>query len=600
MNRLAERVSFGEFQLDLRTRELQRNGETLDLQEQPFLVLTTLLQQPGQLVTREELIKKLWPADTFVDFEHSLNKAVKRLREALHDSADEPRFIETLPRRGYRFIAPVMGNGAKLDVERSCADHAASSVRGPAQASSPGVEKIRLIVLPFENLGGDPEQEYFSDGLTEEMITQIGRLQPRRLGVIARSTTMRYKNSGKTVEDIRLELGVHYILEGGVRRAADRIRISVRLIQVSDETNLWAETYERCPADVLQLQAEIARATASEIRLTLTREQQVHLGGGPINPEAHDTYFKGRYCWNRRTEEGLTKAIDYFNQAISKDLEFAAAYSGLADAYSMLGTYGALSPNDAFIPAKAAAGRALEIDDSLAETHTSLAWASFIFDWNWSAAEKEFDRAIELNPNYSIAHFWRGVYLTAMGRISEALVEMHLAQELDPLALPIVAIGGWIFCLGRQYDQAIEQSQKAIVMDPNYALAHGYLGMALEHKGMLKEAIAEFQKGFTLSGGLPIYLAFMGHAYGVACKKHKAEETLDELKKLSMRRYVSAIEVALVYAGLRETRVGFDWLQKAYDERARLPLFLKMDPAFDSLRSDPRFLELLCRMNFPQ
>ena len=289
------------------------------------------------------------------------------------------------------------------------------------------------------------------------------------------------------------------------------VRVSVRLIQVSDETNLWAETYDRCLADVLQLQAEIARATASEIRLTLTREQQVRLGGGrPVNPEAHDAYLKGRYCWNRRSEEGLTKAVDYFNQAISSDPEFAAAYSGLADAYSILGAYGALSPKDAFLPSKAAAGRALEIDDTLAEAHASLAWASFLFDWNWSVAEKEFERAIELNPNYATAHFWRGVYMTSMGRISEALLEMHRAQELDPLALPIVAIGGWIFCLARQYDQAIEQAEKAIIMDPNYALAHGYLGMALEHKGMLKEAIAEFHKGFTLSGGLPIYLAHHG------------------------------------------------------------------------------------------
>jgi serine/threonine protein kinase len=461
-------------------------------------------------------------------------------------------------------------------------------------------EKIRLIVLPFENLGGDPEHEYFSDGLTEEIITQIGRLHPSRLGVIARSTTMRYKNLGKSIKDIGRELGVHYILEGGVRRVADQVRVSVRLIQVSDETNLWAEIYDRCLADVLQLQAEIARATASEIRLTLTVEQQVRLGGGrPVNPKAHDAYLKGRYCWNRRSEEGLTKAVDYFNQAISIDPEFAAAYSGLADAYSILGAYGALSPKDAFLPSKAAAGRALEIDDTLAEAHASLAWASFLFDWNWSVAEKEFERAIELNPNYATGHFWRGVYMTSMGRISEALLEMHRAQELDPLALPIVAIGGWIFYLARQYDRAIEQAEKAIIMDPNYPLAHGYLGMALEQKGMLNEAIAEFHKGFTLSGGLPLYLAFMGHAFAVACEKHKVEETLRELKRLSKCRYVSPMEVALVYAGLRDTRAAFVWLQKAYEERAGLPLFLKMDPAFDSLRSDPRYQQLLSRIGLP-
>jgi len=351
---------------------------------------------------------------------------------------------------------------------------------------------------------------------------------------------------------------------------------------------------------VLQLQADIARTTASEINLTLTREQQMHLDGGRlVNPEALDAYFKGRYCWNRRTEEGLMKAVNYFNQAIAKEPEFAAAYSGLADAYSILGAYGALSPKDAFLPAKVAAGKALEIDNTLADAHTSLAWASFLFDWNWSAAEKEFERAIELNPNYPTAHFWRAVYLASMGRIRDALVEMHRAQELDPLSLPVVAIGGWIFCLARQYDQAVEQSRKAILMDPSYALAHSYLGLALEQKGLLTQAIAEFRKGFRLSGGLPLHLAYMGHAYAVADEKHKAEEALHELKNLSKRKYVSGLEMALLYAGLRNKKEAFAWLQKAYDERARLPLFLKMDPAFDNLRSDPRFGQLLSRIGLP-
>ena len=614
------KTRFGVFELDTRSGELRKSGSKISLQEQPFKVLTALLEHPGEVITREELRGLIWPEEFFGDFDHALNVAIAKLRTALGDSADIPRYVETLHRRGYRFIFPLVGSGgteirsaakdpgqrdcsideSQVDLARLSAGLAAASARGPAQDSDQKAEKIRLIVLPFDNLGGDAEYEYFCDGLTEEMITQIGRLHPARLGVIARSTTMQYKNVGKSIKDIGRELAVHYILEGGVRRAGDQVRISARLIQVSDETNLWAETYDRCLADVLQLQAEIARATASEIRLTLTREQQVRLGEGHrVNPKAHDDYLKGRYCWNRRSEEGLTKAVDYFNQAIRSDPEFAAAYSGLADAYSILGAYGALSPKDAFLPSKAAAGRALEIDDTLAEAHTSLAWASFLFDWNWSVAEKEFERAIELNPNYATAHFWRGVYMTSVGRISEALLEMHRAQELDPLALPIVAIGGWIFCLARQYDQAIEQAEKAIIMDPNYALAHGYLGMALEHKGMLKEAIAEFHKGFTLSGGLPIYLALMGHAYAVACERHKAEETLHALKKLSKRRYVSAIEVAVVYAGLRDTRAAFAWLQKAYDERARLPLFLKMDPTFDSLRADLRYQQLLSRIGLP-
>ena len=591
---------FGPYRIDPVKRLLLRGEESIPLPSKVFETLLVLVQRSEEVVSKDNLIKLVWP-NNFVE-ESNLSQSIFLLRKALGETAQEHRYIVTVPGRGYLF-AEAVNEVRELEghLERLHTGRAAASVGGSAQAADQKAEKLRLIVLPFENLDGNPEHEYFSDGLTEETITQVGRLYPSRLGVIARSTTMRYKNTGKSIGDIGQELGVHFILEGGVRRAADRVRISVRLIQVSDQTNLWAETYERCLADVLKLQTEIAVATANEIRLTLTREQQLCLSAGrPVNPEAHDAYFKGRYCWNRRSEEGLTKAVDYFNQAISIDPEFAAAYSGLADAYSMLGTYGARSPKDSFLPAKAAAGRALEIDDALAEAHTSLAWASFLFDWNWSVAEKEFERAIELNPNYPTAHFWRGVYLTTVGRISEALVEMHRAQELDPLSLPVVAIGGWIFYLARQYDQAIEQSKKALKLDPNYALAHGYLGKALVQKGMLKEAITEFRKGFTLSGGGSIHLAHMGHAYAVADEKHKAEETLHELKNLSKRRYVSALEIALVYAGLRDKQAAFVWLQKAYDERARLPLFLKMDPAFDSLRSDPRFQDLLRRMNFPE
>ena len=572
-------VRFGVFEVDLRTGELRRSGLKIRLQDQPFQILAMLLERPGEVVTREELGQRLWPADTFVDFDRGLNTSIKRLREALGDSADNPRFIETLPRRGYRFIAAVEG------------------------ASRPKLlsGKILLIVLPFENLSGDPTQEYFSDGMTEEMITELARLNPEALGVIARTSAMQYKSTNKGIDQIGHELGVDYILEGSVRRAGNRVRISAQLIQASDQTHLWADSYDRDLEDILTLQGEVARAIAGEIRIKVTPREQTRLASPrPVNRESHEAYLKGRYYWNKFTEEGLRKGLEYFQQAIAIDPGYALAYAGLADSYTILGSgYGYLPPNEAYPRAKVAAKKALEIDDTLPEAYTSLGAAKLFYDWDWRGAEQVLKRAIELNPSYCTAYELYGFFLQAMGRLNEALREVRRALELDPLSLISNTDVGLGFLLARQYDQAIEQCQKSLEMDPNFIVAHEYLGRAYLEKSMFEESIAEFQKAITLSGGKTRFKAFLGNAYAASQRRGEALKLLHELQEFPTQRYVSSYDIATIYIGLGEKERAFEWLGKAYEERSCFLLWLKVDPIFDTLRSDPRFQDLLRRMNIP-
>ena len=564
-------IRFGGFELDLRAGELRKQGVKIKLQEQPLQILAMLLEHPGEVVTREELRNKLWPADTFVDFDHGLNKAINKLREALGDSADSPRFIETLAKRGYRFLR---------DLQAS-----------PGQIRS-------LLVLPLENLSRDPEQEYFADGLTEELITKLARINALR--VLSRTTSMHYKGVRKPLPEIARELQVEGVVEGTVLRSGEQVRISAQLIHAPTDTHLWAESYERDLRNVLSLQSEIAQAIAREVQVKLTPEErarfaEVHL----VNPEAYEAYLKGRYHWNRRSATELPMAVRCFQQAIAKDSAYAAAYSGLADSLSSFGTWGFVSPHEGCSKAKGPALRALDLDPSLGEAHVSLAWINAWYDYDFVAAETEFERAIELNPRYPTAHYWFGFFLALMGRYEEGYTELKRAIRLDPL-LGVFHWGlGFVCWCSRRYDQAIGELEKALELEPTFAGAHGVLGWTYLCKSMPGPAIAAARRAIELSQGAPTFVHGLAAAHAAAGQGDEARKIMQQLNELSKQRYVMPIFVARIHAALGEKDEALRCLETAYQERASWMIFLKTDPLLDTLRSDPRFEELLRRMNFP-
>src|SRR5947207_1440858 len=423
-------VRFGAFELDQDAGELRKQGTRMKLQEQPLQMLQVLLQRPGEVVTREELQQKIWPSDTFVDFDHGINNAIKRLREALGDAAETPHYIETLPRRGYRFIGKIECEALRMRF---------------------------LAVLPLENLSHDPQQEYFAEGLTEALITTLAKIGELR--VVSRTSAMLYKNVRKPLSEIARELEVDAIVEGTVLRAGHRVRITAQLIDPMKESHLWAESYERHLRDILDLQAEVAQAIAREIQVKLTPQEQAQFAQSrPVNPEAYEAYLKGRYHWNRRSREGLPKGVQYFQEAIAKDAGYAAAYAGLADCLSGLSNYNFVAPDEGCGKAKKLALQALELDPSLAEAHTSLAWVHTWYDYDFTAAEREFERSLELNPRYATAHQFFGFYLGMMGRYEEAYTEAKPAIRLDPLSSVFQWSLGFVYWMERRYDQAIEQT----------------------------------------------------------------------------------------------------------------------------------------------
>jgi TolB-like protein/Tfp pilus assembly protein PilF len=587
-------LRFGIFDLDLQAGELRRSGVKVKLQEQPFRILAILLERPGEVITREQLRQRLWPPDTFVDFEHSINIAVKRLREALRDSADNPRFVETLPRRGYRFIAPVEPAGAISEAPR---EQAISR-----RIATPPGAKIMVVVLPFENMSGDPEQEYFSDGLTEEMITQLAVLAPARLGVIARTTSLQYKRTPRAIDLICRELGVDYVLEGSVRRQGNRVRVSAQLIQVSDQAHLWAASYDRELGGILALQSEVARAIAEEIQIRLTPQQHTLLASvGPIDPEAYEAYLKGRYYWNKRTVDDLWKAIQYFQRATRFAPEYGPAHSGLSDVYAFLPAIaGAITtpPSVAQGPAKEiarlareAALRALEIDETLAEAHTSLGAVKAYYDWDWMGAEAEFKRAIELNPRSSEVHRQYGWYLSVVGRHNDAIAEAEMARKLDPLSLNANNDLGMAYCFARVYDRAIEQSRKTLELEPRFFRSYLFLAASHMSMQMYEEALADLQKAEAAPEIMAIGFALTG-------RTAQAREMLAESIGTRVRE-TSGVFVAICCDALGERDRAFEWLEKAYDSHQFHITWLRSFPPLDSLRTDPRFQNLLLRVNFP-
>jgi len=573
----AKTIRCGAFEFDLKAFELRKNGLRLKLSEQPFQILAILLEKPGEIITRDELRERLWPGDTFVDFDHGLNNAVMRLREVLGDSSDHPRFIETLPRRGYRFIAAIeeirpvaalqTGGTRQLDgsnnsevtqivastvpivredpqpntigrrwlilqrisflvagllVFAAASGIALHYVRGMESGKINPAHNMSLVVLPLENLTGDKEQDYFADGMTDDLTANLAKI--RSLRVISRSTAMAYKGTRKPLSEIARELRVDAVVEGTVLRAGDRVRITAELVQVSTDHHLWADTYESPIGDVLALQNRVSSAIVDEIRINLSPEDKQRLAKTPsVSPEAYEDYLKGRYYWNRRSGEGFTRAIGYFEDATRKDPQYALAYAGLADCYGIIGAtiYGTVPTSEAAPKAKAAAIRALEIDPSLAEAETSLATAKFNYDWDWAGASEGFKRAIELDPKYATAYQRYSLYSIAMGRFDESFEQIKHARDLDPLSISINSSFGWRLYLARQYDRSIAQLRGTLDMDPTYEWAHLILGQAFEQKGQYNLALAELQKAVELSHNTPLMVSALAHAYALSGTRSK-------------------------------------------------------------------------------
>jgi len=641
---------FGPFEAKTFAQELSKNGTKVKLRGQPFCILELLLSRAGDVVTREEVRQKLWPADTFVDFEHGLNTSIKKLRQALGDSATEPCYIETFPRLGYRFIAPVeivveqkpkqataeagettAGIPAAREPEHvmpPSRSFAWSLLSAPATAMLVGVALLfnvagtrdrffavfrstrnasvavasvpkplhSIAVLPLQNLSNDPAEDYFADGMTDELTTDLAQFGSLR--VISRTSAMHYKGAGKTAPEIGRELGVDTLIEGTVQRVGNRVRIRVQLIDSTSDRHLWARSYDHELKDVLVLQGSAARDIAEEVQGKVTSPQasvppvNVH----PVQPDAYEAYLKGRYFWNKRTEDGLRKSVDYFQHAIARDPKFAAAYAGLADSYSIMGS-DVLPARVASAKARTAANKALELDPTIAEGHAELALVEFYYDWNWTRSEQEFRRAIELNPNYATAHQWYSYYLSAMGRFSEAVEEARKAQQIDPLSLSInTTLAGRYRDLG-QYAQAADLNLRTLEMDPDFAPAHIALGSSYEDQGMWLQAISEYRKAADLSRDGPPALASLGAAYGYSGNRDEASKMIARLREASKRHYVSAFDMATVFAGIGDRDSAFRWLEKAYAERESQMAFLKVTRRFGPLRSDPRFADLLRRMD---
>lgn len=624
---------FGTFEFHVELRELRKHGLRIKLSGQPISVLAMLLERPGEVISREELQKRLWPAGTYVDFEHSVNAAIKRLRQALGDSADSPRFVETLARNGYRFIAPVTESideppqpavPTEADVFQPVAEGRPVSWRrfGALPAVAAGVVVVALIagvlaglheksraptgpgpirslaVLPLANLSGDPGQEYFVEGMADALRQHLESISALR--VISRTSSMYYRGSRKPLPEIARQMNVDAVVDGSVLRSGDRVRITVELIQADNDARLWGDTYVRDLKDVFALQSEVARTIADHIRITLTPPDRARLARRHIpDPEAYLAYSKGRFFWNRRTELDLKKAIAYFQQAIQMDPNYALAYDGLADCWAPLGWYAYMAPAETFPHAKAAVIKALALDDSLAEAHTSLAFVTLYYDRDWVNAEREFRRAIELNPNYANGHHWYAEFLSLVGRHEEAIAESERARELDPLSTIINTWVGSRYFFARQYDRAIEQYRNALEMDPGFVPVHLVLGHALEEKHMYREAILELEKAVSLSGGSPVYIASLAHAYGLAGRRSEARKMLDDLRNLSKQRYVSSYDLALASLGVGDTDSALELLAQAVDERCPRSAFLAVEPRFDMLRNDVRFKKLMLRIGRP-
>jgi TolB-like protein/Tfp pilus assembly protein PilF/DNA-binding winged helix-turn-helix (wHTH) protein len=605
-------IHIGAFEVDLEAGELRRNGTQVGLPEQSVWVLEVLLERRGKLVSREELRQKLWPAHSLVDFDQSLQLAVRLLREALGDSAEHPAYVETVPGRGYRFIGKVDSGKPASRLPRLVQHAYSRQVRlGRAVVSFLLVAAVaiavyrvwpvrsgtgRLAVLPFTVLSGTPEEAYLPRGLHSDLITELGRLNPERLPVFAGTTMRQYENTNKPVDQIARELGAVYVLESSFRREGESIRINVQLIQGANQTQLWAQTYDRKREEIANLPQEVARELAQHLGIGLSAEQRARLAAPHrVHPDAYIAYQKGRYAWDKRTVEGLQQAIVQFRQAIATDPQYAAPHAGLADTYNVMGFYSVLRPAEAYPLAREAAQKALAIDSNAAEAYAALADVSLHYDYDWAAAEENFRRAITLDDNYATAHHWYALLLVLRGRPEESWKELNRALELDPKSLAINADLGLYFFYTRQFDRAIERARKALELDPSYPMAHVWLGRALVEKRRYAEAMAEFQRALQIEPNHLLALALLGHAQGVSGRVAEARAAIQQLAEISKQRFVAPTLTALIYAGLGDADQAVAWGEKAYREHDPLLTRIGAEPLVDNLRSDARFRDLIRR-----
>lgn len=633
-------IRFGEdFDLDLRAYELRRSGRALKLERIPMELLLLLVEQTGQLVTREQIVERIWGKSVFLDTDNSINGAIRKIRQVLKDDPEHPRFVQTVTGRGYRFIAPLVdAETDEAPIVPPPLPAASESPKGKPhrrwmsllgvaifliamvgvflrwshsrpRSQSSGVRPM-LAVLPFENLTGDASQDYFSDGLTEEMISQLGSLDPEHLGVIARTSVMHYKNGQPSLDQIGRELGVQYVLEGSVRRDSDKVRIAAQLIQMKDQTHVWARQYDRELKGLLVVQGEIAQQIAEEIQSALgdkrkgkdkDDKQTAATRQSALSPEAldaYDLYLKGQYFWNKRTPESLQRGIEYFQQAIDKDPTYARAYAGLADCYALITGYDPSVPaNEAMPKARTAAARAVELDEGLAEAHTALALVAQDFDWDWPTAEREYQRAIELNPNYATAHHWYGEYLGLMGRFDEAFREFERARQLDPLSLIIATDNAVTLLYSRQYDRAISQFRAVQEMDPDFPHAHMVI-VAYVQKGLYADALAHIERWQRIDDS-PWSWSMLAYVYGRSGRRLQAQAALARLQQWNRRKHISAASISPAYVGMGNKEQAFAWLNQAIAEHS-VDLSLNVNPLYDPLRGDPRFRELMQRVGLAQ
>jgi TolB-like protein/DNA-binding winged helix-turn-helix (wHTH) protein/Flp pilus assembly protein TadD len=626
-NNQATRFRFGIFELDLDARELTKLGKRLPLQEQPFQLLALLLQKPGYLVTREELRERLWP-QAVVDFDHGLNKAISKIRDVLGDSAENPRFVQTVARRGYRFLADVTavepGKAEAAPLENITLGPAAPEAPDPikrrprhiAAWAAAGAAVLMLVVtvwiwwsprsslppirslavLPLENLSGDASQDYFADGMTDELITHLAQIPDLR--VISRSSVMTYKQVRKPLAEIAQELNVQAVVEGGILRSGDRVRITAQLIRVPADEHMWAHSYEGDFRDTLVLQNQVAQAVANQIRVTVNGRERAQ-NPKTVNAEAYESYLKGRYYWNKRTDEGLKEAIAYFKRSINIDPSSAEAYSGLADTYALAGDweYGILPPAEAFPLAKAAAEEAVVLNERLGEAHTSLAFVLDLYYWDWDGAEKQYRQAINLAPGYAVAHHWYAWHLLVLGKNAEGMFEMRKAESLDPLSPIIRSDVADALADSHLYQESVQQSRKVLALDPNFAIGHFQLAEALVQEHQYEEAIAELQQAIKLSGHLASFDANLAHAYALSGRRADALKIAKEMETRPDLNPSANASIALIYVGLGDLDEAMRWLNKAYDARFNPSILIR--PGFDPLRSDPRFRELRQRLGLP-